>query len=110
MPKAHGVGGWDAITTYPQAMQEELMKQYNQRWTAADQKAPEKAPIKFVLPNGYDSHVEHFTNFFEGIRSNKPIVEDPVFGFRAAAPCLASNESYFQKKIIGWDPINMKLV
>ena len=109
MPKAPGIGGWDAITTYPKAMQEELMKQYDQKWTAADKQAPVKAAIKYVKPEGYDEHVEHFTNFFEGIRSNKPIVEDPVFGFRAAAPCLASNESYFQKKIIHWDPVNMKL-
>ncbi len=110
MPKASGIGGWDAITTYPQAMQEALMKQYNQRWTKEDQQAPVKAPIKYVLPDGYSAHVEHFTNFFEGIRNNKPIVEDPVFGFRAAAPCLASNDSYFQKKIIHWDPVNMKLL
>ena len=109
MPKAPGIGGWDAITTYPKAMQEELMKQYEQRWTTADKQAPVKAAIKYVKPEGYDEHVEHFTNFFEGIRSNKPIVENPVFGFRAAAPCLASNESYFQKKIIHWDPVNMKL-
>ena len=109
MPKAHGIGGWDALTTYPQAMQEELMKQYNAKWSKEDQQSPSKAPIKYVKPQGYDEHVEHFTNFFEGIRNNKPIVEDPVFGFRAAAPCLASNDSYFQKKIIHWDPVNMKL-
>jgi predicted dehydrogenase len=109
MPKAPGFGGYDATLTYPQAMQEELTKQYNQRWTKEDQQVPVKAAIKYVKPEGYDEHVEHFTNFFEGIRNNKPIVEDPVFGFRAAAPCLASNESYFQKKIIHWDPVNMKL-
>jgi hypothetical protein len=37
------------------------------------------------------------------------VVEDAAFGFRAAAPALACNESYFQKKIIQWDPVNMKL-
>jgi hypothetical protein len=36
-------------------------------------------------------------------------VEDATFGFRAAAPSLACNESYFKKKIINWDPVNMKL-
>ena len=39
----------------------------------------------------------------------KPVVEDATFGFRAAAPALSCNESYFTKKIIHWDPINMKL-
>jgi hypothetical protein len=37
-------------------------------------------------------------------------VEDATFGFRAAAPALACNASYFEKKIINWDPVNMKLV
>jgi len=37
------------------------------------------------------------------------VVEDPVFGFRAAAPCLIANESYFQHKIVHWDAMNMKL-
>jgi hypothetical protein len=36
-------------------------------------------------------------------------VEDAVFGFRAAAPALACNESYFNNKIIHWDPERMKL-
>jgi hypothetical protein len=44
------------------------------------------------------------------MRTGKPVIEDAVFGFRAAAPCLAANESYFQKKIIHWDPVNMKLI
>jgi hypothetical protein len=38
------------------------------------------------------------------------VVEDAEFGFRAAAPALSCNESYFQNKTIHWDPINMKLV
>jgi hypothetical protein len=32
-----------------------------------------------------------------------------VFGFRAAAPVLACNESYFSKKIVHWDPVAMKM-
>jgi len=36
-------------------------------------------------------------------------VEDAAFGLRAAAPALACNDSYFQKKIISWDPDGMKL-
>jgi hypothetical protein len=44
------------------------------------------------------------------MRTGKPVVEDATFGFRAAAPALACNDSYFQKKIINWDPENMKIV
>jgi len=109
MSKAPGIGGWDALTTYPKAMQDELLKNYNQHYSQEDQKDSSAPATSYKVPEGYDEHVEHFTHFFEGVRTGKPVVEDPVFGFRACAPCLAANESYFQKKIIYWDPINMKL-
>jgi predicted dehydrogenase len=110
MSKAPGIGGWDAFDTYPKAMQEELLKRYNQKYTKEDQKRPEKPETKYTAPEGYDEHFEHMTNFFDGVRTGKPVVEDPVFAFRACAPCLACNDSYFQKKIINWDPVNMKQI
>jgi predicted dehydrogenase len=110
MSKAPGIGGWDAFQTYPAAMQEELMKQYNQKYTKEDQTRPVIAPVNYVAPADYDEHLEHFINFFDGVRENKPLVEGPEFAFRAAAPCLACNDSYFQKKIINWDPVKMMVV
>ena len=110
LPRAPGIGGWDALATYPQAMQDELKKRYDQRWPATDQQAPVKAAIKFKKPEGYSEHVDHFINFFEAIRNGNPVIEGPVTAFRAAAPCLASNDSYFQKKIIYWDAEQMKVV
>ncbi len=109
MPKAPGIGGWDALDTYPTAMQEQLKNQYDQKWSADDKKKMTKADIEYKSPQGYSEHLDHFTNFFEAVRSGKPVVEDASFGFRAAAPCLACNESYFQKKIIHWDPVEMKV-
>ena len=110
MSKAPGIGGWDALETYPAAMQEELKKRYDQKYSADDKKRPVKTPITYRSPDGFNEHVEHFANFFEGVRTGKPVIEPPEFGFRAAAPCLAANDSYFQKKIIYWDPVNMKVV
>jgi predicted dehydrogenase len=110
MSRAPGIGGWDALYTYPQAMQDELMKQYNKKYTSEEQKRKEIPGINYVAPEGYDEHLEHFTNFFDGVRGTKPLVEGPEFAFRAAAPTLACNDSYFQKKIISWDPVNMKVV
>ena len=55
-------------------------------------------------------HLDHLTNFFDSIRTGKPVVENAVFGFRAAAPALACNDSYFEKKIINWDAENMKVI
>lgn len=110
LPKAPGIGGWDALTTYPQAMQEELKKQYNARWSEEDRRSQKKDPIKFSAPEGYNEHLDHWLNFINGVREGKPVNEGPEFGFRAAAPCLAANDSYFQKKIIHWDPESMKLL
>lgn len=110
MPKAPGFGGYDAVFTYPKAMQSSLEQAYNQKYSEDDKKRPAKPDVDFKAPAGYSDHLDHFTNFFDAIRTGKPIVEDAAFGFRAAAPCLACNDSYFEKKIINWDPVNMKLV
>jgi len=109
LPKAPGIGGYDALNTYPTAMQDVLKQQYNDRWTKDDQKRPEKAPVKYQVHEGYSDHLDHFTNFFDAIRSGTMANEGPEFAFRAAAPCLAANDSYFQKRIIFWDPVNMRL-
>ena len=109
LPKAPGIGGWDALTTYPRQMQETLLKAYNEKYSKQDKEQPQKPGIKYKVPEGHDAHVAHFTNFFDAIRTNGTVIEDPVFGFRAAAPCLACNDSYFEKKIVQWDPVKMKL-
>ncbi len=109
MPEAPGFGGYDSLFTFSKAMQDEMQKDYDAKWTADQKKRKTKDDIVFKAPNGYDDHLDHFTNFFDSIRTGKPVVEDAVFGFRAAAPALSCNESYLTKKIVGWDPVNMKL-
>jgi predicted dehydrogenase len=109
MPEAPGFGGYDSVFTFSKSMQDEMTKEYNDKWTAAQRKRKTKEDVLYKAPAGYDDHLDHFTNFFDAIRTGKPVVEDAAFGFRAAAPALACNESYFSKKIISWDPINMKL-
>jgi predicted dehydrogenase len=109
MPEAPGFGGYDSVFTFSKAMQEEMQKDYDAKWTAAQRTRPTKEDVIFRPPAGYDEHVDHFTNFFDAIRTGKQVVEDATFGFRAAAPALACNESYLSKKIIHWDPVNMKL-
>ncbi len=110
MPVAPGIGGWDSFYTYPEAMQKALMDDYNKKYSATDQKAPSLPGVTYHSPDGYNSSNDHFANFMDAIRNGKPVVEDAVFGFRAAAPALACNESYFQNKVIHWDAENMKVV
>lgn len=109
MPEAPGFGGYDSLFTFAKGMQDEMQAEYNAKWTPEQRKRKTKEDIVFKAPAGYDDHLDHFTNFFDAIRTGKTVVEDAEFGFRAAAPALACNESYFTKKIVKWDPVGMKL-
>jgi hypothetical protein len=91
-------------------MQDQLTRAYDQKYPAAERTAANIPPTVYRVPENYNEDVDHFIHFFEGMRTGKPVIEDAVFGFRAAAPCLAANESYFQKKVMEWDPVTMKLV
>jgi predicted dehydrogenase len=110
MPKAPGIGGWDSLDTFPESMQKKLVAEHNNKYSKEDQKAATLPDISFVSPKDFSSLVAHFTNFMDSVRTGKPVVEDAVFGFRAAAPCLACNDSYFADKVIRWNPDTMKLV
>ncbi len=109
MSKAPGIGGWDALDTYPKAMQEALLKQYNEKYPKAEQEEHSYPVEKFELPEEYDEHLVHFTNFFDAMRGKATLNEDATFGFRAAAPAVACNQSYFDKKIVYWDAVAMQL-
>ncbi|MFT4032176.1 MAG: Gfo/Idh/MocA family oxidoreductase [Siphonobacter sp.] len=105
---------YDALITYPKAMQEAFLKEYDAKYPK-DQysRTLDKQPdIVFNAPAGYDARLDHITLFFNAIRANKPemIKEDAVFGLRAAAPALAANLSVERKKPILWDPDKMKIV
>ena len=65
----------------------------------------------FKVEEGYKgAHFDHFTHFMSGVRSGSPVVEDAVFGYRAAAPALLCNDSYFEEKTVRWDPVAMKKI
>ncbi|MBI2729927.1 MAG: Gfo/Idh/MocA family oxidoreductase [Sphingobacteriales bacterium] len=65
----------------------------------------------YKAEEGYKgAHYDHFGNWFRAIRTGGTVVEDPLFGFRACAPALLCNDSYFNNTHINWDPVNLKLV
>ena len=65
---------------------------------------------KYVAPQGYSDQYDHFKNFFASVRSRKPVVEDAVFGYRAAGAALLSNLSIERKHMVHWDPDAMKVL
>ena len=67
--------------------------------------------VRYEVEPGYrGALVDHFFNFFQAVRGGPPVLEDAAFGLRAAAPALACNLSYFQGRIVRWDPEAMRLV
>ena len=71
----------------------------------------ESKPEVFHAERAYKgAHYDHLNNFITGVREGKQVAEDAVFGYRAAAPALLCNDSYFGDRIIHWDPETMKLV
>ena len=65
----------------------------------------------YKAENGYwGAHVDHFNNFFEGVRHGAPVTEDAVFGFRAAAPALICNTCLAEETIVRWNPDSMTII
>ena len=71
--------------------------------------SPDK--LEYEAEKGYNgAHFDHFYNLFNAMRTGGKVSEDALFGFRAAAPALLCNDSYFSNKIITWNPAELKLV
>jgi hypothetical protein len=98
------------IDTFPKAIQEEFLKKYRELYPEQKNKIRSTSEERFFAPGGYSDHLDHFTNFFEAVRSRKPVVEDSVFGLRAAGPALLSNMSYFDGRPYLWNPLSMQVM
>ena len=98
------------IDTFTQAMQEKFLEEYREKYPLTQPSAGYSAVEKFSVPDGYSDSYDHLKNFFAAIRSRQPVVEDAVFGFRAAGAALLSNLSYERGAAVRWDPDAMKLL
>jgi predicted dehydrogenase len=108
LPIAPGYGNYDSFFTFTEDVQKKFVEQYDAKYPAETRTAEPVKEIKFEAPKDDDAHAKHFADFFTNVRAgSQGTVEDPVFGFRAAAPVLACNESYFENKVVHWDPVTM---
>jgi hypothetical protein len=106
LPKEPGY----TIETFPKAIQEEYLKRYRAQYPEQKNRIRSVSEERYFAPGGYSDLVDHFTNFFEAVRTRKPVVEDSVFGLRAAGPALLANMCYFDRRPYGWNPESMKIV
>ena len=102
-------GGWDSFATFSKKEQDRFEQWFKKTYPDPPPKMKAPREMKYSLPEGYSSHVDHWANFAKGIREGTPIVEDTTFGMRAAGPALATNNSMYERRIIEWDPVKMKI-
>jgi predicted dehydrogenase len=97
------------IGTFPEAVQEQFLKEYRKKYPPQEPEIRNVKEERFVPPGGYRDRLDHFKNFFKAMRTREQVLEDAVMGFRAAAPALMTNVSYFDNRICEWDAEEMKL-
>jgi len=91
-------------------MQARLESAYKQKYPPEHTGKVFMGEDKYVPPKGYSDSYDHFHNFFDAVRSRQPVIEDAVFGFRAAGAALLGNLSIERDAVVHWDPEAMKLV
>ena len=87
---------------FPRAMREAYFKQWHQEHDPkpGQEPAPEGITYRSI---SWDDVKPHLWNFFQAVRTRKPVTEDAVFGHNAALACHMANESYFRKSAVTWD-------
>jgi len=99
--------------TFSKAMAQAILQEHDAKYPKVDQTVntfqPQSQEV-YPLPRGYVEQMEHHKNFYRAMRERTPVVEDPVFGLRAAGPALMSNVSYFERRTVQWDPEAMKML
>lgn len=104
------VSGYNSIMTFSEEVQKEFEETIRGELLKQVEYQPEMDQTEeYQTPSGYSSRLDHFVNFFDSIRNGTPVFEDPVFGFRAAAPALLTNTSLQEQQVLLWDPEEMRI-
>lgn len=106
---------WDRVTVYKNAYEEDatdpLKAAGNITGSYARKKMLPPPELVYKAEEGYlGAHFDHHFNWIHAIRTGGTVAEDALFGFRAAAPALLCNESYFNNRIIRWDPLKLQVI
>jgi predicted dehydrogenase len=101
-----------AMIGWPRGLAEQYLKQWHEEHP---QPAPSASQLdeegdSYATPPGYSDTVDHEANFFNAVRTRKPVTENEVFGNHAAIGCHLSNFAYFNKSAALWDAAAKKIV
>jgi predicted dehydrogenase len=105
-PEGYSIFGW------PKDLREQYLKQWHEEH-------PQPAPLawqvdgegeQYATPAGYSDVVDHEANFFNAVRSRKPVTENEIFGNNAALGCHLANFAYFNQDVALWDAAAKKIV
>lgn len=88
--------------SFPRAMREQYEKQWHAENDAKLAKLPPQESVTYRMAD-FDDTRPHLANFFDAVRTRRPVVEDVVFGHNAALACHMANESYFRRTAVTWD-------
>jgi predicted dehydrogenase len=100
-----------SVDTFAESMQKRIIDAYREKYPASHANESTSVALeRYTAAPGYSDSYDHFRNFFAAVRSRTRVVEDAVFGYRAAGAALLSNLSYERDAIVHWDPQAMKLV
>jgi predicted dehydrogenase len=97
------------IDSFAKPMQKKLIEQFREKNPPVTLASIHPNGSQFFDMSSQNAHLDHHRNFYASIRDGKPCIEDPTFGLRAAGPALMTNDSYFGKKIVFWDPQKMTI-
>ncbi|HTW46222.1 MAG TPA: Gfo/Idh/MocA family oxidoreductase [Acidobacteriaceae bacterium] len=88
---------------YSQSFPAAMRAEYDREWHEKNDPILARHPLADVTVYrgpSWDDLRPHVANFFNAVRTRKPVVEDAVFGQHAAAACHMANASYFEGKTV----------
>jgi predicted dehydrogenase len=98
--EGYSIGGW------PEKQRQQYIAEWNRQNPQAAQgefKVQQEEEV-YGVPAGYSDMVDHLANFFQAVRTRRPVAENETFGnIVAVTGCHLSNYSYFYKTVAVWD-------
>jgi len=96
------------VDTFAKATQDAYLSEYRKKFPERKGELRTGREEKFQPPPDYNETEAHTANFVNAVRTRTPVIEDAVFGLRAAGPALLCNVSQREKRAVTWDPESMR--